>query len=151
MSTELELGTGALAPFERNGLMCSRRVLPWSLDGGPVAAWIAGNAIGCISFQAGPAAARLPYSTVDVNGVPWMGWDVGRHTPRPVAGYDREHGPVDDRCYYLDGMPCYYDGSSLQAFELLGRVVAAGSEDVLWDELAMYFRAWIADYGKDQS
>ena len=144
MSGELELRPEALPAFERNGLMCYRRVLPWPMDGQPVAAWVAGDSRGCVAFQAGPSAVRLLCSTVDINGVPWMAWDIGRHTPRPVADYDAEYGPRDD-CFYLDGMPCYYDGSSLQAVELLRRVVAAGTEEVIWDELTGYFRAWISD------
>lgn len=145
MGTELELRAEALPAFERNGLMCYRRILPWLMDGMPFAAWVAGDVRGCVAFQAGPAAVRLPYSTVDIGGVPWMAWDMGRHTPRPVADYDSDYGPSGEPCYYLDGMSCYYDGSSLQAMELLKRVVAAGGEDALWDELAEYFRSWISE------
>lgn len=141
MSTELELRTEALPAFERNGLMCYRRILPWSGDAGmPLVAWVAGDQRGCISFQAGPCPIRLSYGTVDINGVPWMGHDVGRHTPRPVASWDDQ---ARDSCVYLDGVPCYYDGSSLQAMELLQRVVAIGSEEAIWAELAGYFQAWI--------
>ena len=108
----------------------------------PVAAWVAGDERGCVAFQAGPAPMRLPYSTVDIGGVPWLAYDVGRHTPHPVASWDEN---PQDSCIYLDSMPCYYDGSSLQAMELLQRVVAAGTEDAIWDELAGYFRAWISE------
>jgi hypothetical protein len=144
MAGEIELYTEALPAFQRHGLMCYRRVLPVPMDGKPVAAWVAGDARGCVAFQAGPAAIRLPHSTVDINGIPWMAWDIGRHTAKPVASWDAEHGPSQEACIYLDGMPCYYDGSSLQAFEMLRRVVAAGTEDAIWAELASYFRAWIA-------
>jgi hypothetical protein len=140
MGTELELRTEALPAFERNGLMCYRRILPWTSDGDmPIVAWVAGDARGCIAFQAAPMPMRL-HSTVEISGVQWMGHDVGRHTPRPVASWD---AAPQDSCLYLDGMPCYYDGSTLQAMELLQRVVAIGSEDAIWDELADYFRAWI--------
>jgi hypothetical protein len=145
MTGELELRTEALSAFERNGLMCYRRILPWAGDADlPIVAWVAGDQRGCIAFQAAPTPMRL-YSTVDINGVPWMGHDVGRHTPRPVASWDTEYGPRDEPCIYLDGMPCFYDGSSLQAMELLQRVVAIGSEDAIGDELADYFRSWITE------
>jgi hypothetical protein len=113
-------------------------------------AWVASDVRGCVVFQAGPAAIRLPYSTVDIGGVPWMAWDVGRHTPRPVASWDTEDGPSQDGCLYLDGMACYYDGSSLQALNLLRRVVAIGTEDAIWDELADYFRGWISERGEER-
>lgn len=142
MGTELELRTEALPAFERNGLMCYRRILPFTGDGDmPIVAWVAGNERGCIAFQAAPMPMRL-YSTVDIGGVPWMGHDVGRHTPRPVTSWD---GTPQESCVYLDAMPCYYDGSTLQAMELLQRVVAIGSEDAIWDELAGYFRSWISE------
>jgi hypothetical protein len=145
VSGELVLRTEALPSFQHSGLMCYRRILPFTGDNGlPLVAWVAGDARGCVAFQAGPAPIRLAYSTVDIGGVPWMAHDVGRHTPRPVADYDEEFG-LQDSCIYLDSMCCYYDGSSLQAMELLKRAVAAGTEEAIWDELADYFRAWISD------
>jgi hypothetical protein len=47
-------------------------------------------------------------------------------------------------------MACYYDGSSLQALNLLRRVVAIGTEDAIWDELADYFRGWISERGEER-
>ena len=144
MSTELELHPEALPPFGRNGLMCYRRILPFTGDSNlPMLAWVAGDARGCVAFQAGPSPMRFAYSTVDIGGNPWMAYDVGRHTPRPVADYDTQYGPSAEPCFYLDNMPCFYDGSSLQAMELLKRAVAAGTEEAIWDELAEYFSAWI--------
>jgi hypothetical protein len=134
-----------LETFERHGLACSRRILPWLMDGMPLAAWTAGTERGCVVFTAGLSPIPM-YHTVEINGVPWFAWDLGRHTPRPVSEWDTE--PLEDRCFYLDGVPCYYDGSSLQAFELLQRVVTAGTEDVLWSELAVYFRLWVMREGE---
>ena len=146
MSTEFDLRTEALPAFERNGLMCCRGILPWTGDADmPIVAWVAGDERGCIAFQAAPMPMRL-YSTVDINGVPWMGHDVGRHTPRRVASWDPA---PNESCVYLDGMPCFYDGSTLQAMDMLRRVVAIGSEDAIWDELADYFRAWISERGEE--
>jgi hypothetical protein len=33
--------------------------------------------------------------------------------------------------------------------DMLRRVVAIGSEDAIWDELADYFRAWISERGEE--
>lgn len=147
---ELSLPAEAPAPFKRNGLTCYQRVLPWPLDGMPVAVWVAGDERGCVVFRAGPAPMRLPRSTTDINGVPWLGWDIGRHTPRPVSDYDAEYGPSAEPCFYLDNIRCYYDGSSLQAMEMLRRVAAAGSEGAIWDELAAYFKAWISERDNEE-
>ena len=125
--------------------MCYRRILPFTADGDmPIVAWVAGNERGCVAFQAGPTAVRLPYSTVDIGGVPWMAWDMGRHTPRPVADYDSDTGQAASRA--LPGRHALL----LRRLELAGngaakRVVAAGGEDALWDELAEYFRSWISE------
>lgn len=134
---ELKLIRRPLAPFRRGDLMFYRQPMPNGI------AWVGGNARGCIVFQ----VWRMPDKVSDLYGMQkiggkwWMGTDVGRHTARPVAEWDTK---AHDGCEYLDGMPCYYDGSSLQALELLQRAVSAGSEDAIWAELAGYFRAWIA-------
>lgn len=140
MSGELEIRAEALPAFERNGLMCYRRVVVPGKH--PVIAWVAGNDRGCITFQA-MTMPRTPvvYGSVMINGVPWMGTDISRHTPRPVTDYDEK--PSAEPCIFLDGIRCYCDGSSLQAMELLKRVVKTGSEDVIWNELAANFRVWI--------
>jgi hypothetical protein len=57
--------------------------------------------------------------------------DVGYHSPTPM--YDGQE-PMSDRCEYLDGRPCYYDGSGLQAERLFSRFVTEG-EPAVWKEL----------------
>jgi hypothetical protein len=48
-----------------------------------------------------------------------------------------------DSCDVLEG-PCYYDGSSLQARDVLEKWVASERDDeVIWAELAEYYEAWL--------
>lgn len=63
------------------------------------------------------------------------GYDVGYHAY--VAQYP-EQSPMDD-CHLL-GQPCYYDGSGLQADDLVKRFIEQG-EPAIWAELrAVYER-----------
>ena len=64
-----------------------------------------------------------------------MGADVGYHSPRPM--YDDQQ-PIGDSCPYLDGKPCYYDGSGLAADALFNKFVAEGV-DIVWKELEDYY------------
>jgi len=57
--------------------------------------------------------------------------DLGYHSRVPQY---EGHEPITESCVYLDGAPCYYDGSSLQAVELYWRFVEHG-EDVVWETL----------------
>jgi hypothetical protein len=56
--------------------------------------------------------------------------DVGYHARVPQYDGQESMGP----CEYLDGAPCYYDGSGLQAMALFDRFVAEG-EEAVWEEL----------------
>ena len=62
--------------------------------------------------------------------------DLGYHSPKPM--YD-DHEPIDDSCPYLDGKPCYYDGSTLAAERIFDVLTAAGAEGV-WRELEEYYK-----------
>ena len=57
--------------------------------------------------------------------------DVGYHSPRPLYP---EQTVLSETCEYLDGKPCYYDGSTLNAEALYWRFVEQG-EAVVWKEL----------------
>ena len=54
--------------------------------------------------------------------------DVGYHSPIP-----RYEGQsiISDSCEYLDGKPCYYDGSGLRAYEWFEILVEQGL-DAIW-------------------
>ena len=58
--------------------------------------------------------------------------DLGYHSPIPQ--YEGQTC-VQDECEYLDGKPCYYDGSALQAARVYKRLLEEG-EDGVWAELA---------------
>lgn len=62
--------------------------------------------------------------------------DLGYHSPRPM--YEGQESQPD--CPYLDGKPCYYDGSGLNARRVYDVMVAQGG-DALWRELEAYYAA----------
>lgn len=63
--------------------------------------------------------------------------DLGYHSSKPI--YD-EQPMTRDKCEYLDGAPCYYDGSSLNAIGTFKTLLEKGS-DGLWAELEDYYRS----------
>jgi hypothetical protein len=56
------------------------------------------------------------------------GWDIGYHSPRPMYEGQTPMGP----CEYLDGKPCYYDGSSLAADPIRDAFLERG-EPAVWE------------------
>lgn len=63
--------------------------------------------------------------------------DRGYHSP--VAMYDGQP-IISDSCPYLDGKPCYYDGSGLAAEGLFQVLLTRGSDGV-WEELEAYYHS----------
>lgn len=63
-------------------------------------------------------------------------WDKGYHSYIPR--YDGQT-TVTDSCHVLDGKPCYYDGSTLNAEPLLEVLLREGSEGI-WRELEEYYK-----------
>jgi hypothetical protein len=61
--------------------------------------------------------------------------DLGYHSPIPH--YEGQI-VVDEHCKYLDGRPCYYDGSGLNALRVYNILLEKGSEGV-WKELEEYY------------
>lgn len=61
--------------------------------------------------------------------------DIGYHSP--VPRYDGQD-MVTDSCKYLDGRPCYYDGSGLEAERVYNILLKDGSDGV-WAELERYY------------
>jgi len=73
-----------------------------------------------------------------------MGADVGYHAPAPCyEGQSLTH----DSCPYLDGKPCYYDGSGLRADEFMPEFIAGGS-DAVW---AMLEQEYQKRFGEDSN
>lgn len=60
--------------------------------------------------------------------------DLGYHSPTPK--YSDQ--PARDNCPYLDGAPCYYDGSGLNAQRIYDVLLTKGSDGV-WKELEDYY------------
>lgn len=62
--------------------------------------------------------------------------DLVYHSPKPMYG---SHEPIDQSCEFLGGIPCYYDGSTLNAETILTVLIEEGSEGV-WRELEVYYK-----------
>ena len=65
-----------------------------------------------------------------------MPTDLGYHSPYPMY---KDQTTVTNSCKYLDGKPCYYDGSGLAAEDIYKRLVAEGDAAV-WEELEAYYK-----------
>lgn len=61
--------------------------------------------------------------------------DLGYHSYK--AHYDSQTSRND--CPWLDGKPCFYDGSGLNAIEVFKIFVSKG-EEALWNELERYYK-----------
>jgi hypothetical protein len=57
------------------------------------------------------------------------GYDVGYHSPVPM--YEGQE-TVSDSCEYLDGKPCYYDGSSLRADKWVKDILLKEGSGGVW-------------------
>jgi len=66
-----------------------------------------------------------------------MAADLGYHSPVPMY---EEQPMLQGSCEYLDGRPCFYDGSTLNAEPFLECLIAEGSEAV-WAKLEDYYRS----------
>lgn len=69
-----------------------------------------------------------------------MGADIGYHARTPQ--YEGQ-GPRDT-CPYLDGDPCYYDGSGCAASDFMPQFLAGGS-DAVWEMLE---KRYISQFGQ---
>jgi len=78
-----------------------------------------------VQKEIGPRKGWTTYCAVP------MGADVGYHSPVPMY---EDQEPIAEECPYLDGRPCYYDGSGLRAEELLERMIEEG-DSAVWREL----------------
>ena len=61
--------------------------------------------------------------------------DLGYHSLKPI--YEGQE-PMSDSCEYLDGKPCYYDGSGLSAIKIYDILVKEGDKG-LWRELEEFY------------
>lgn len=61
--------------------------------------------------------------------------DLGYHSPKSM--YDGDE-VCCDKCKYLNGKPCYYNGSTLAAREVYSEMLERGS-DAVWEYLEKYY------------
>lgn len=61
--------------------------------------------------------------------------DLGYHSYKPM--YEGQTC-IDEKCEFLNGSPCYYDGSSLNAKRIYDTLLEKGSDGV-WKELEEYY------------
>jgi len=69
-----------------------------------------------------------------------MAADLGYHSYMPTYHDQQNMGP----CEYLNGEPCYYDGSSLNAEPVFERMLTGGS-DAVWKDLEEYYQQVFGD------
>lgn len=81
-----------------------------------------------------PKSAQPRNKTFETDILP-AAYDIGYHTE--IKQYEgQEH--ISESCDYLDGKPCYYDGSSLQAEPIRDRFINEGI-DAVWEELEKHY------------
>lgn len=66
--------------------------------------------------------------------------DLGYHSPTPIYEVQEPRGS----CEYLNGHPCYHDGSGLNAEPIFDVLLREGSEGV-WRELTSYYNDTFAE------
>lgn len=70
------------------------------------------------------------------SGLAPMGFDVGYHSPRPMF---EGQSVAQESCEYLNGKPCYCDGSALVASKWMDLFLRGGTE-WLWRALEEEYR-----------
>lgn len=66
------------------------------------------------------------------------GVDVSYHSLRPLKEWHKSEEPSTKKCEWLEGKPCWCDGSSLNAKRIFNILVERGSNAV-WQELENYY------------
>ena len=64
------------------------------------------------------------------------GADLGYHSPRP---FYEDQSIALESCKYLDGKPCYCDGSVLNADRVFEEVLIPKGSDGVWEYLEGYY------------
>ena len=79
--------------------------------------------------------SKLP---INIWGVRPDGIDVGYHSYAPL--HEWQDSTTKESCPYLDGHPCYYDGSGLRAVDWVPDFLSGGTA-WLWPQLEGYYNA----------
>jgi len=67
--------------------------------------------------------------------------DLGYHSPYPIY---EDQSVASESCEYLNGNPCCYDGSGLNAKRIYKVLLEQGSDGV-WKELEIYYKELFGD------
>ncbi len=78
---------------------------------------------------------REEFTNKALRFTPYIGTDLGYHSPVPLY---KEQGMSQLSCSVLDGSPCYYDGSGLQANNLFEVLIAKG-HDAVWKMMEKFY------------
>jgi hypothetical protein len=118
--------------------------------------WIVEGPGGVVAFQASPIAGTMEASKalmagttvwdkVAIDGVPWVGWDLGYHTHEKKHEYTH----YNERCFVNLDEPCWHDGTALGAENLLEAWIAANCNDeIIYEKLEELYPHWIGDPGE---
>jgi hypothetical protein len=82
-----------------------------------------------------------PYAGLDT----FMAVDKGYHSPRPLF---EGQEVIENSCRYLEGLPCYYDGSGYGA-ELLTENYLYHGLEAFWAEMEEYYRYQFEQRGQE--
>ena len=72
------------------------------------------------------------------------GYDLGYHSYEPRYNYQVGSTPLIDSCPVLGGYPCYYDGSTSNAVNMIPDFLEGGT-DWLWPRLYEYYAQIFGD------
>lgn len=92
---------------------------------------------GAIQFLIGTSLypARPEDFTLSMERVYIEPQDLGYHSLKPMY---KGHKPITSHCEFLNGKSCYYDGSTLNAYDPFC-VLANAGEEALWEYLEEYY------------
>lgn len=111
-------------------MTCKRMTRTYEVDGHPRRSWYLAGTAGVAELLAAPALG--PDADIVINGERWQGVALGLHTPYPqYAGQEAADG-----CPLMDGVPCYFEFSSLAASRLMREWADTGDDEVVWNGLA---------------
>ena len=106
--------------------------------------WLLTGAEGVVQFRFGLSLSGSEH--VDADGNCWIAWDLGYHSP--TQRFDGQQ-PIAQECADVpwEG-PCYYDGTSLGANEVLAEWLASGCDDaVIRAHMERRYDEWLCSAG----
>lgn len=68
-----------------------------------------------------------------------MAADISYHSPVPLRDWQKEEEPTMKECSFLEGKPCYSDGSTLNADRYFA-ILRNDGEEALWAAMEEYYQ-----------